>query len=113
MKITARQGRAIKFECNDGAVLQRVENALGIDDMAKVIGEFAFGLNRKARVSANFVEAEKLGDAVHFAFGHNTDMPGGMNTSATHMDFLVSKPTVEATRNNGEKFIAMKNGQIL
>ena len=113
VKITAKDGRAEKFESADKKVLARVETALSIDEMARHVGEFAFGLNKKARLSANFLEAEKVGNTVHIAFGHNTDFPGGMNTSATHMDFLISKPTVEATDANGSTLIAMKDGKIL
>lgn len=113
LKIVAKGGRATSFECDDREVLRRVESALSIDAMASVVGEFAIGLNKRARVNANFLEAEKLGNTIHIALGHNTDMPGGRNTSATHMDFLVSKPTVEVTDNKGDKFIVMEAGKVL
>jgi leucyl aminopeptidase (aminopeptidase T) len=111
--ITAKDGRAVKFESSDQSVLGRVEGALSIDEMARHVGEFAFGLNKKARLSANFLEAEKVGNTIHIAFGHNLDFPGGMNNSATHMDFLVSKPTVEVTNEMGSRFILMKNGSLI
>jgi len=113
LKIVAKAGRAISFESDEKEVLRRVESALAVDDMARVVGEFAIGLNRKARVSANFLEAEKLGNTIHVAFGHNTDMPGGRNTSATHMDFLVSEPTVEVTDTRGNRFMVMEAGKVL
>jgi leucyl aminopeptidase (aminopeptidase T) len=111
--ITAKDGRAINFVSPDKDLLDRVEAALAIDEMARYVGEFAFGLNRKAKLSANFLEAEKVANTIHIAFGHNLDYPGGMNDSATHMDFLVSKPTVEVTTETGSRLILMKNGSLI
>lgn len=109
--ITARNGRAESFQCDDASLRERVESALSIDSMARHVGEFAFGLNEKARLSANFLEAEKYGGTIHIAFGNNEDYPGGMNNSATHMDFLVSKPTVEVTGHGGA-FQVMREGRL-
>ena len=81
--------------------------------MASYVGEFAFGLNRKARIHANFLEAEKVYRTVHIAFGHNSDYPGGMNNSATHMDFLISSPTVEVRLQSGDRFTIMEGGDLL
>jgi len=110
--ITARNGRAEKFECSDASLRQRVESALAVDPMARQIGEFAFGLNHKARLSANFLEAEKYGGTIHVAFGNNEDFPGGMNNSATHLDFLVSKPTVDVTTAN-TTLTVMREGRLV
>lgn len=113
LEIIARGGKALEFKCEDSHLLSRVEAALSVDDMARYVGEFAFGLNRKARLSAGFLEAEKVADTVHVAFGHNTDFPGGRNRSATHMDFLISKPTVECTGLSGNPTILMSGGRLL
>ncbi|MDD1764615.1 MAG: aminopeptidase [Candidatus Methanomethyliaceae archaeon] len=113
VKITAKDGKSINFECSDKSLLKRIESALSVDEMARYVGEFAFGLNKKARLSANFLEAEKVGNTIHVAFGHNTDFPGGMNNSATHMDFLISKPTVEVTGAKGNRFVVMRDGVLL
>ncbi|MDI9644524.1 MAG: aminopeptidase [Candidatus Verstraetearchaeota archaeon] len=110
-EIKVRGGRAEEFRCDDRSLLKRVESALGVDAMGRYVGEFAFGLNKRARISAGFLEAEKVADTVHFAFGHNTDFPGGKNTSATHMDFLISKPTVECIDSSGRKEMVMSEGR--
>lgn len=110
--ITARNGRAERFDCSDHSLQKRIESALSIDQMARHVGEFAFGLNGRARLSANFLEAEKYGGTIHIAFGNNEDYPGGMNNSATHMDFLVSLPTVEVTGDHGT-LIVMKEGRLV
>jgi leucyl aminopeptidase (aminopeptidase T) len=65
------------------------------------VGEFAFGINPKARLIEEFLETEKIIGTVHIAFGDNTDFPGGKNDSANHMDFLMDEPTVKIhTKNN-------------
>ena len=62
--------------------------------MARVVGEFAFGINPKARFVEEFLESEKIKGTIHIAFGDNLDFPSGQNNSANHMDFLISSPTV-------------------
>ncbi len=110
--IRAKDGKATEISSSDLVLKSRVESALSVDSMARYVGEFAFGLNKKAHLSANFLEAEKVYRTVHIAFGHNSDYPGGMNNSATHMDFLVSSPTVEVRLNSGERFTIMENGNL-
>lgn len=110
--IKARSGRAVEINSPDDALRSRVEAALSVDEMARYVGEFAFGLNKKARLHANFLEAEKVYRTVHIAFGHNSDYPGGMNNSATHMDFLISSPTVEVKIKSGELLTIMENGNL-
>jgi aminopeptidase len=78
--------------------------------MSKVVGEFAFGINPKARFVQEFLEAEKVLGTVHLAFGDNTDMPGGKNNSANHMDMMLSKPTIKATTCEGKVFPVMVDG---
>ncbi len=100
--------KPIEFLVQDGAVadvrggdehvMEEVGLALRIDDWSKVVGEFSFGLNPKARLNAPFLEAEKVGGTVHIAFGTNIDFPGGKNPSVNHMDFLMKAPTVDILR---------------
>lgn len=97
----------------DKKALQQVEDALNTDKWAKIVGEFAFGINPKAASLEEFLETEKIIETVHIAFGHNLDMPGGKNPSANHMDFLISKPTVTITNNRGETTTISKNGKFL
>ena len=94
IQITAENGKAQKTESKDDRLIEMVENSLKTDDHASIIGEFAFGINPKARFVEEFLEAEKILGTVHIAFGNNSDMPGGKNPSRNHMDLLISKPTV-------------------
>ncbi len=79
-------------------VIQRVLKA---DAQASMLGEFAIGINRKARVVEEFLESEKVYGTAHVAFGSNRDMPGGRNTSRSHIDFLITKPTVTVKYRDG------------
>jgi len=99
--IEAAGGRAGKVICDDEKIKSKILESLDIDTMARHVGEFAFGLNPKARLSDEFLEIEKLGGTCHIAFGNNSDYPGGRNTSANHMDFLISSPTVEVDFGDG------------
>jgi leucyl aminopeptidase (aminopeptidase T) len=92
--VSVKNGAVQNVQCDDSDVLKRVLDSLNTDEMAKVVGEFAFGINPKARFVQEFLEAEKLFGTIHLAFGDNTDMPGGKNNSANHMDLMVSRPII-------------------
>ena len=108
--ITAKNGRVQETHSNDTIVKKRVDNSLATDDMAKVVGEFAFGINPKARLIEEFLETEKIKGTIHIAFGDNTDFPSGQNNSANHMDFLINKPTVKAYTKNNKTINILKDG---
>ena len=108
--IQAKNGIAKKVSCDNRDLLEKVKEALATDAMSKVVGEFAFGINPKARLVDEFLEAEKVFGTSHIAFGHNTDMPNGKNTSANHMDLLMSKPTVKASMKNGKTLCLIADG---
>ena len=112
VELTVKKGEVKEARSEDEAALRRVNGSLETDEWARVVGEFAFGINPKARFVEEFLEAEKILGTVHFAFGHNTDMPGGMNPSRNHMDFLVSKPTVRVTGETGEKTTVLTDGEF-
>jgi aminopeptidase len=108
--LKVKGGKVDAATCKDKEVLRRVQNSLHTDAMAKVVGEFAFGINPKARVIEEFLETEKIRGTVHIAFGDNTDFPGGKNNSANHMDFLMDKPTVKVTAKNGAVTVMLEDG---
>jgi len=108
--VTAKNGKVTKIESQDNQVLRRVEDSLKTDDRANIVGEFAFGINPKARFIEEFLEAEKILGTVHIAFGNNLDMPGGKNPSNNHMDFLISKPTVRIVNKDNSTFDVLKDG---
>jgi leucyl aminopeptidase (aminopeptidase T) len=108
--IIVKNGRIQETQSNDAAVKKRVDDSLATDDMAKVVGEFAFGINPKARFIEEFLETEKIKGTIHIAFGDNTDFPAGKNNSANHMDFLINKPTVKTHTKNGTTKTLLKEG---
>jgi aminopeptidase len=111
--IEAKDGKVIRVEGADKEALNIVKKTQDTDEMAKHIGEFAFGLNPKARIVEEFLESEKVGNAIHVAFGNNMDYPGvTANNSATHQDFLVDKPTVSVTYSDGRTREVMKHGNL-
>jgi len=112
VSLIVKEGKVINIEGKNRNVIDKVKQTQALDDMASIIGEFAFGLNKKAKADAAFLEAEKTYGTVHFAFGNNEDYPG-TNYSKTHMDFLISRPTVEIQKEDGKKSIIMKNGEYI
>ena len=108
--ITAKNGTVQATRSGDGDVKKRVDESLATDAMAKVVGEFAFGINPKARFVDEFLETEKIKGTIHIAFGDNLDYPSGKNNSANHMDFLISKPTVKAHAKNNIAVDVLKDG---
>jgi len=110
IELTVNKGVISGVASHDQEALQQVERAFATDKWAKVVGEYAFGINPKATSLTEFLEAEKINRTIHVAFGNNLDMPGGRNPSANHMDFLVSHPTVKITKEDGEAFTVMENG---
>jgi len=110
--VDVKNGRAEKVTSKNKDVLRRVKETFDTDDWSDIVGEFAFGINPKARFGEEFLEAEKMLETVHVAFGHNIDMPGGKNTSKNHMDLLMSKPTVKVTKEDGAKVTVMEKGRF-
>jgi leucyl aminopeptidase (aminopeptidase T) len=110
VKIAVKNGKVQDVFSADAKVLRRVNNSLNTDEWSNVVGEFAFGINPKARFVEEFLEAEKMLGTIHIAFGNNSDMPGGKNHSKNHMDFLVSKPTVKVFNKDGSSINVLTNG---
>jgi len=110
VEITAKKGKASRVFSKQPQVLKGVEDSLNTDERSSTVGEFAFGINPKARVIDELLEAEKVLGTAHIAFGNNSDMPCGKNMSKNHMDFLVSKPTVNIFSKDGSRISVLVNG---
>jgi aminopeptidase len=80
-------GRCVEAEAVSGGEFLRA--ALGTDEGARTLGEFAFGLN-EAIVSPTLdtLLDEKIGGTVHMALGAAYAVTGGTNTSALHWDLV-------------------------
>lgn len=110
VKLTVRNGKVQNSTSKDSQILSRVEDSLNTDTHSNIIGEFAIGINPKARLSDEFLELEKIFGTIHIAFGDNSDFPGGKNTSKNHLDLLVSKPSVQAFNKDGSSIAILLNG---
>ncbi len=110
VEVTTKNGRVENVSSQDKDHLRRVKETFATDDWSDVVGEFAFGINPKARFVGAFLEAEKIWGTVHVSFGANTDMPGGKNSSKNHMDILISDPTVKVTNKEGETVTILEKG---
>ncbi len=112
VEIAVKHGRAVKVASKNKGILKHVHETFATDEWSSTVGEFAFGINPKARLIEEFLETEKILGTVHIAFGDNLDYPGGKNPSQNHMDFLISSPTVQAFKENGTAITILDNGSF-
>lgn len=110
--IKVEKGKVISVECPDPEFGAQCLRLLRVDDWADRIGELGIGLNPGARITGVLLEDEKAGRTAHVAFGCNTDMPGGRNTSSTHRDFLFLEPTITITYANGAVRTLLREGEV-
>jgi leucyl aminopeptidase (aminopeptidase T) len=110
VKLTVQNGRVRDSSSKSPQILRNVRDSLNTDACSSTIGEFAFGINPKARLGDEFLEAEKLFGTIHIAFGDNSDFPGGQNPSKNHLDLLISKPSVRAFNKNGSSLDVLMEG---
>lgn len=104
------KGKVQSYISKDPQTLNRIRDSLNTDKGSSTIGEFAIGINPKARLSDEFLELEKIFGTIHIAFGNNSDFPGGRNPSKNHLDLLVSKPTVKIFDKKGSSINVLKDG---
>ena len=110
VKLTVRNGKVQDSSSKDSQILKKVRDSLKTDAHSNIIGEFAFGINMKARFIEEFLEAEKVFGTIHIPYGDNSDFPGGQNPSKNHLDLLVSKPSVKAFNKDGSSIDVLVEG---
>jgi aminopeptidase len=88
-------GVVLRFEAGEvvEAKARRGEEFLsemiGVDDGARRVGEFAFGLNDEVtEYTGSLLLDEKIGGTVHLALGRSVPQTGGENVSALHWDMV-------------------------
>lgn len=105
LKITVENGWAKNFVGADAFRLKSIlEKA---DPNAYNIAELGIGTNRKARLTGEVLEDEKVLGTVHIALGDNTSFPGGQTKSKIHLDGILLNPTLKMDGN-----ILMENGKL-
>ena len=85
------KGRLVGFS---GKGIAAVIQNIGKDETGRIIGEFGIGTNKKARITANMLEAKKAFGTAHFAIGDSYGM--GKNRSQHHYDALVDNISIRA-----------------
>jgi aminopeptidase len=105
-------GRVTAVGCADRRWQDRITELLDTDEGARTIAELGIGLNPKARLVGIMLEDEKADRTAHVAFGDNIGMPGGVSRSATHIDYLVHRPTIVARFGNAVERTIVENGDL-
>lgn len=105
-QIYSKDGLAGEVKCTSDQVKKRMLIELDRDPGARYLGEFAIGINPKARLVDAFIEAEKVIGTIHVAFG------GTYRPSKTHLDLLIENPTVTTYKEDGTPFIVLENGRL-
>ena len=113
LKLEVKDGMLVALESDDTGLVESIRELTGVDEMARVIGELGIGLNPKARLTGNLLEDEKAGKTAHIAFGNNTEMPNGRNTSQTHRDFLFYDPTFVVEYMDGSRKTVIEDGEVV
>jgi aminopeptidase len=66
-----------------------LQSLLDMDEGARILGEFAFGLNYEIdRFTRDILFDEKIGGTVHLALGASFKKVGGENDSGLHWDMI-------------------------
>jgi aminopeptidase len=87
IRLRFEDGRVVDADARSGADYLRT--LLDTDEGARVLGEFAFGLNYEIdRWTRNILFDEKIGGTVHLALGSGFDDCGSKNDSALHWDII-------------------------
>ncbi|SEO74967.1 Leucyl aminopeptidase (aminopeptidase T) [Amphibacillus marinus] len=87
--LTIKDGRLTDATGEQGKQLL----ALLGDGPGRTIAEFGIGTNKKARLTGNVLEDEKVYGTVHIAFGSNKSF-GGVTEAGVHIDCVIKSPDV-------------------
>jgi aminopeptidase len=78
---------------------------LGVDEGARVVGEFAIGNNPGiTQHTGDALFDEKIGGTIHMAVGHGLEFAGGVNKSAIHWDMVTAMGPGSRIQADGEIF---------
>lgn len=106
--IQGREVEGVALEFAKGEVVKAtaakneafLKSMIGMDDGAKRVGEFAFGLNAGIqRFTKNTLFDEKIGGTLHLALGKGYPQSGSKNNSALHWDMVCD------LRDGGEVYV--------
>src|SRR5258708_199115 len=99
-------------EAHAGSSEDYLLSMLTIDEGARCIGEFAFGMNYGIReATRNILYDEKIGGTIHLALGRSYPESGGLNISALHWDMVCDLRQEGEVWVDGELFL--KKGKLV
>ena len=108
--LTFAGGRVVEATADKGQEFLRA--MLDLDAGARVLGEFAFGLNYGiTKFTRSILFDEKIGGTVHMALGAAYPETGGTNTSGLHWDMIADLRKGSEVRADGE--VIYRNGAFL
>jgi leucyl aminopeptidase (aminopeptidase T) len=110
--LEVESGRVTAVRCQNRQWQERITELLDTDEGARTIAELGIGLNPKARLVGIMLEDEKAFRTAHIAFGSNIGMPGGVNQSTTHVDYLVHRPTIVARMAEASEVTIVEDGDL-
>ncbi len=107
-----KEGKIVDFNCNNN---EQFEKVISVDEGARYIGEFAFGVNPYVtKPILDILFDEKMCGSIHMALGNSYDDAFNGNKSALHWD-LISNHNTEY--GGGEIYfddeLIRKNGQFI
>jgi aminopeptidase len=110
IRLRFEEGRVV--EAHAASSEDYLLSMLTIDEGARRIGEFAFGMNYGIReATRNILYDEKIGGTIHLALGRSYPESGGLNVSALHWDMVCDLREQGEVLVDGELFL--KNGKYM
>ena len=110
VRLVFREGVVVEATAARGQ--DYLEQMIAIDDGARRVGEFAFGLNDAvSSFTRNILFDEKIGGTVHLALGTAYPESGGLNRSALHWDMICDLRTGSEVYADGE--LVYRDGRFL
>lgn len=109
VRLVFSRGKVIEARALKGE--EFLKKMLEVDEGARLVGEFAFGLNYDIdRFTKQILFDEKIGGTTHLALGAAYPRTGGTNTSAIHWDLIkdLRRGAVYA-----DKDLVYKNGRFI
>jgi aminopeptidase len=101
VKLRFEDGEVVDAEAGDGEAFLR--EMVGMDEGARRVGEFAFGMNDAVQeFTGHTLFDEKIGGTVHLALGTSYPESGGVNHSALHWDLVCDLRSGSEVYANGE-----------
>jgi aminopeptidase len=103
-------GEVVDAQAGEGEAFLR--EMLAMDDGARRVGEFAFGMNDAVQeFTGHTLFDEKIGGTVHLALGMSYPESGGVNHSALHWDLVCDLRSGSEVYADGE--VVYRDGEFL